>query len=423
MINAPTSVADFLNSCFLHWTPAKAIWIGGHTLSWDARCAGIYAGFGAGVLYQLVAHWKAWKFPSARLLALDMLLTLPLFLDVLTAVHGFRVSSNGSRYLTGLLFGSAFSVCLFPAFMLLALSKDYGQRSTGVISYLGPFLALGVAPFFLKDLNSGLVYGVLESLSVFGSLSLLAILGLGLFKAARKIRLPRGVAKGLWLMAMISVFPSCAALPPSTRSDSCDIDSFKPPQGFRGDCKKAVCQDGKVVWAEDLTLTAPVDDWAEEKFCLRHPINCLRAHQLKRQTEKWQKEMDGKYWTKERNSVGDGARHAHLMCVLAERFGDDFARGLGIAHEEDSEYFVFSRKGGPGNPCCEKMMDLYNNEIGIMLARKPGSCEEKVLGSLHLLRHSMGAGKDKGHEGVSPPGNVSLRPGASVERSSSGPQE
>lgn len=32
-------------------------------------------------------------------------------------------------------------------------------------------------------------------------------------------------------------------------------------------------------------------------------------------------------------------------------------------------------------------MDQHNNRIGIELTDLPGSCEEKVLKSLHLLRH------------------------------------
>ena len=188
---------------------------------------------------------------------------------------------------------------------------------------------------------------------------------------------------------IILTVSACAASPPLLKSDSCNAASFTPSQNVYGLCKKEVCQDGKIVWMEDITQTAPVDDWAEERFCLLHPINCYRAYDLKRKTENWQKDNDGKYWTKKRNGLGDAARHAHLACVLAERFGTDFTRGLLTAHEEDSEYLIFSRKGAPGNPCCEKVMDFHNNEIGIQLAGKPGSCEEKVLKSLNLMRHSL----------------------------------
>jgi hypothetical protein len=84
--------------------------------------------------------------------------------------------------------------------------------------------------------------------------------------------------------------------------------------------------------------------------------------------------------------------------MLAEQFGADFARGLSSAHEEDSEYLIFFRKAAPGNPCCEKIMDLHNNEIGILLADQPGSCEEKVLASLHLLEYSLCTDDKSGDE-------------------------
>lgn len=335
------------------------------------------------MLVQLAAHWKTWKLPSVRLLGIHT------FLDVFSTVHGFRAPSNDARYLTGLLFGGAFSVYLFPAFILLALFRNYGQRRTGALKYLAPFLVIAAAAFFLKEWDSRIAYGVLESLGIFGFLSLLGILCLGMSKAAKNVVLKERVGKSVFFIAIILALSGCAAPTLSLKSDSCDVAGFTPSRNVYGLCKKEVCQDGKVVWLEDLTQTAPVDDWAEERFCLRHPINCYRAYALKRKTEQWQKGLDGKYWTEKRNGLGDAARHAHLTCVLAERFGADFARGLSTAHEEDSEYLIFFRKGAPGNPCCEKVMDLHNNEIGILLAGKPGSCEEKVLTSLHLLRHSL----------------------------------
>jgi hypothetical protein len=220
-------------------------------------------------------------------------------------------------------------------------------------------------------------------------MSLSGILCWGKFKPAKNIFLKGNVAKSVFFIALSLALSGCAGPTLSVKSDSCDVASFTPSRKVYGLCKKEVCQDGKVVWVEDLTQTAPVDDWAEEKFCLRHPFKCYGAYGLKRKTEQWQKELDGKYWPEKRNGLGDAVRHAHLACVLAERFGADFARGLTAAHEEESEYLIFFRKGAPGNPCCEKVMDLHNNEIGIGLAGKSGSCEEKVLTSLHLLRNSL----------------------------------
>jgi len=257
------------------------------------------------------------------------------------------------------------------------------------LKYLAPFPAFAAAAFFLKEWDSVIAYGVLESLCIFGFLSLLGILCLGMFKAAKNIFFKGGFAKSAFFIAIVFAVSGCATPTLSLKSDSCDVASFTPSQNVHGLCKKEVCQDGKVVRVEDLTQTAIVDDWAEERFCLRHPIACHKAYALKQKTEQWQEGFDGKYWAKERNGLGDAARHAYLVCVLTEHFGADFARGLSTAHEEDSEYLIFFRKAAPGNPCCEKVMDLHNNEIGILLAGKPGSCEEKVLTSLHLLLHSL----------------------------------
>lgn len=197
--------------------------------------------------------------------------------------------------------------------------------------------------------------------------------------------------KIVYLAAMLSIISGCVASTRSLNSGACIDDSFVS-QNTPGDCKKEVCINGNIVSIEDLSQAAPVDDWAEEKFCLLHPINCYKAYTIKK-TSKWDQNMAdlGKYWGRKslHNGLGDAARHTYLMCIFAEQFGVDFARGLGVAHEEDSGYLIFSHKGGTGNPCCEKVTDLYNNEIGILLAGKPGTCEDKVLNSLHLLRYSL----------------------------------
>ena len=106
----------------------------------------------------------------------------------------------------------------------------------------------------------------------------------------------------------------------------------------------------------------------------------------------------GKSWPADEMRYGraDAARHMHMMCLVARELGAEFARSLGAAHEEDSEYLVFLRQASPGNPCCEKVQDLYNNEVGVQLASQPGSCEALVLDSMHLARHSLCPGARSG---------------------------
>lgn len=195
--------------------------------------------------------------------------------------------------------------------------------------------------------------------------------------------------KIVYLAAILSIISGCAASTHTINSNTCIYNSFAP-QNAPDDCKKEVCMNGKIVSIEDLTETAPVYDWAEEKFCLFHPIDCLRAYSFKKSSQ-WDQDMTKEYWGRKslHNGLGDAARHAYLICEMTKRFGAAFTKGLGNAHEEDSGYKIFSSKGGESNKCCEKLMDLYNNQIGIDLAGEPGSCEENVLISLPKLRHSL----------------------------------
>lgn len=386
-----------MNLYLFHWMPSKAIWIGGQTLSWDARCAGIYLGFGLGVLYQLAAGRVAWRMPPARFLAVTAFLMLPLFVDVFAIHAGLKTPSNDVRLLTGLLWGEAFSLFLFPAFINLRDPQRREENWLVSLKISAPLPAIGAGAFVLKGWDHLIAYGILESLCVFGFLSLLVILSTGMVKTVWTLARMRGAARLVAPVVLMIIFAGCVAPARTVRSGPCDERDFVPSPTACLDCKQESCRDGKIVLVEDPTLMAPVDDWAEERFCLRHPFNCYRAYALKQKLERWQKNLVGTYWADEglHNGLGDAARHAYLMCELTERYGEAFARALGVAHEEDSEYLIFVQMGIPGNPCCEKASDLYNNELGIRLAGTPGSCEEKTLRSLHLFRHSQCRSKDR----------------------------
>lgn len=169
----------FLNKYIFHWVPEKAIWIGGHTLSWDARCSGIYIGFGIGALYHLLISKKKAGFPSFAVAVLKAVFLLPLFVDVFTITSGFRIPSNEIRYITGLLFGEAFSWIVFPAFAILAhatTAHDAERNSSGDMRGAISILIVIVMAFILKFWDSVISYIILEALSVFGFLSLFTIL-------------------------------------------------------------------------------------------------------------------------------------------------------------------------------------------------------------------------------------------------------
>lgn len=87
--------------------------------------------------------------------------------------------------------------------------------------------------------------------------------------------------------------------------------------------------------------------------------------------------------------LGDAARHAYLACLLTEQSGAEFTTGLLEAHEEDSALFFGFGTALGGNMCCNRLMDEHNNRVGIGLATQPGDCEEKIMDSLPLLRHSL----------------------------------
>lgn len=180
-------MSDLLNTYIFHWEPSKAIWIGGHTLSWDARCSGIYIGFAVGVLCQVAINRKSYKSLPSNLFIVNALLFLPLFFDVFTVRYGLRVASNDMRYLTGLLFGEAFSAFLYPAFITLTNAEADGKRQQySLKEFVLPFFFI-VYMFFLKEWNNLLAFGILELTGIGGFLSLFGILVIGISKAFASI--------------------------------------------------------------------------------------------------------------------------------------------------------------------------------------------------------------------------------------------
>ena len=169
--------------------PEKAIWIGGQTLSWDARCSGIYIGFGIGILYHLAFGNKAKNLPPPAILLTISLFFVPLFLDVVTIIYGIRQPSNDLRFLTGLFFGQTLSVYLYPAFITLAVAT--GVERSAIDSWY-KFVGLVVitsGASGIKYLQQLAAYYILETLAVFGFLSLFTIIIWGLYKIIGRKRL------------------------------------------------------------------------------------------------------------------------------------------------------------------------------------------------------------------------------------------
>jgi hypothetical protein len=200
----------------------------------------------------------------------------------------------------------------------------------------------------------------------------------------------------MYLLAGLFFLAGCSATRPSPPPESTVTCSTSPgespPQFASDDCSKEICLNGHLTSIEDLTEAAPVSDWAEETFCLFHPIDCFRALSVKKHVRQWEQDKaDAGLWDRAslKSGLGDAARHAYLACQLTEQFGGTFAKGLLDAHEEDSSVMFGFGKAAINNKCCDRLMDLYNNRIGMELANKPGGCEAKVLNSLQRLRHSL----------------------------------
>jgi hypothetical protein len=199
----------------------------------------------------------------------------------------------------------------------------------------------------------------------------------------------------LLLLAVLVTLAGCTATLPALTADGTPCSMLpgeKPPQNAPDDCRREICRDGQLTSVEDLTETATVSDWAEEAFCFFHPLDCFAALSVRKEVRQWEQAMvKAGYWDQAslQGGLGDAARHGYLACRLVEEFGARFAQGLLEAHEEDSSLLFGFGTAMRGNRCCDKLMDLNNNRIGMELAHQPGDCQEKVLTSLPRFRHSL----------------------------------
>jgi len=172
-------VTDLLSAAVLHWTPEKAIWIGGHTLSWDARCAGIHIGFALGLLFHLAVEPRANQLSPALATGFLAGLFAPLFIDVGTVHWGLRSASNDWRLLTGCWFGIGVSAFLYPAVVARTSIRGANRAAISSINKWVALIALGAAPVLAIRTDSPQVFYALEALAIVGNLALFAIAGGG----------------------------------------------------------------------------------------------------------------------------------------------------------------------------------------------------------------------------------------------------
>lgn len=169
-------MSEFLNTYIFHWVSEKAIYVGGQSLLWDARCSGIYTGFSIGLFWMFLTRRKCNSLPPYPLLLINTSLFIPMFIDLTTLWAGIREPSNDIRYLTGILFGGALSVYLYPTFISLTLKNSKNCTSMDSFTMCCFSLAISIGVFFIKEIDSIFVYWLLYSLSVLGFGSLIAML-------------------------------------------------------------------------------------------------------------------------------------------------------------------------------------------------------------------------------------------------------
>ena len=165
--------------------PEKGIYIGGHPLFWDARCAGIYIGFGVGLVCMFLVGRKNRSLPPWPILLANTFLFIPMFIDVVSIWMRVRDPSNDLRYLTGILFGGALSIYLYPAFITLVFPGGQNLSSINSFTRYGLFLLVCAGAFLVKQMDYIIAYVALSGLSFLGFGGLIVILLVGLVKGIR----------------------------------------------------------------------------------------------------------------------------------------------------------------------------------------------------------------------------------------------
>ncbi len=167
--------------------PEKTLWIGGNALLWDARCAGIYIGFGIGTIYHLLYCRKVQALPPLNIIIFSALMLTALPLDVLTVTFHWREASNDFRFMTGLLWGSAVCVFLYPAFLVLTGKKIPARSALPALRNALLYYLSAAAAALLAKWNNIFSYALLFALSLFGFVSLAVMLIISFKKTAAKL--------------------------------------------------------------------------------------------------------------------------------------------------------------------------------------------------------------------------------------------
>ena len=114
-LNLLSEILDTIGFSICHQLPERTLYLGGRYLPVCARDTGIYIGFLA-VLFGLLffKRLRGRSLPKPPLIYLILALAFPMVLDAVGSYLGLFQTTNINRVLTGLLFGGAVPLILFP---------------------------------------------------------------------------------------------------------------------------------------------------------------------------------------------------------------------------------------------------------------------------------------------------------------------
>jgi uncharacterized membrane protein len=178
----------FFGHGFCHQIPSRSFAVDGLFFSACARDTGIYLGLALAVVVALLLHLCIIEKPSGMLLppmvVVCGLLAMPMAIDAVTSYLGWRTTTNGIRYVTGLLAGIGLGTLLVPLCFALRqrshLERPVYPSPVAFCLHLALTLSLCVV-FYLVYPLLGLAAPLIALLAFFAIILLLNILILALF--------------------------------------------------------------------------------------------------------------------------------------------------------------------------------------------------------------------------------------------------
>ncbi len=128
------------------------------------------------MVWQFFAGRKSKNLPPRHILLINTLMFISMFIDLISIWTGTREPSNDIRYLTGILFGGALSIYLYPAFISLVLINCKNYTGMNSFSMYSLFLLTSIGAFFIKEIDTIFAFWMFYALSVLGFGSFMVLL-------------------------------------------------------------------------------------------------------------------------------------------------------------------------------------------------------------------------------------------------------